>query len=275
MLQKLYSLLGSWTKALDILYVHEGVKPCCRVLDVDGLSDILKEMKLSYETSDFGVEMQKNVGGSYTDKGKSVKEGGRRVLYVSKDAQSAKEAKQAESEQNHKRLGLLLGYPCCCVEFFQEHAEKEEESDFDLTVNVAAASVGVKHPWHTNTCLRGFDVNLLSHFPCSFQCEQSKEIAEKNLAIIKKHESDLAQYFVHALQCALIYARGVGVYSFKRAAMDRNIMVYDSRHLVSSSKNSFHDLLIRENKIALLGKQHFLVGKTKVQDDQTFFALFS
>ena len=54
------------------------------------------------------------------------------------------------------------------------------------------------NPW-TNLTLRGEDVVLLSHFPCCSECEKSIEMAKRNLDLLEKYNSALANSFIEKL----------------------------------------------------------------------------
>src|SRR3989338_10800466 len=102
-----------------------------------------------------------------------------------------------ETEDRHKELGLLLGYPMCCCEFFEENFN---EKVTDLTLKILENSNGYEFPFYANMAARHFDVSLLSHFPHDFQCKPSMEIAKNNLRVIKNYSEQIAAMFSGILQ---------------------------------------------------------------------------
>jgi hypothetical protein len=278
MITELKDITGSLTKALDIIYVLEGAKPVSRIMLTDkDILNFLKEHKLSYEISDFKVLKHTDKTRGYSDKGIKVNssDNGNPFLYISKNISLAKKAKEHESNNNHLELGKLLGYPECCCRFFEQNIQKASKTTNDLTLNSFSASKGFDFPWQNNNCLRGFDISLLSHFPCSFHCEESKKIAEKNLDIIEQHDSDIASYFKFALKCALIYSNGIGVYSINRYKKTHLTLDYHPKDIIPSSKNDFFNVLLKNNKLTILSKNNFTVGKMLIEDSQTFLGIFS
>ncbi|MCK4927119.1 MAG: hypothetical protein KAS11_01525, partial [Candidatus Aenigmarchaeota archaeon] len=71
---------------------------------------MLEKMGLSAEHSDFGYSLRYD--GNY----ERVYDSPDRVfVYISKDRQLAKDAKDAESRRDDKGLGRILGFPECCT----------------------------------------------------------------------------------------------------------------------------------------------------------------
>ena len=146
---------------------------------------------------------------------------------------------------------------------------------FDLVPFTFRASKGMNFPWQNNYCLRVFDMGLISHFPCSFHCEKSKEIAEKNLGFLESYDPDIASYFRSALPTGVIYAEGVGVYALKNIKVEENMLKYSPSEVIPTQKNDFYHLLKSRDKIIPINKNQFIIDNVAVKDDQTFLALFS
>jgi hypothetical protein len=282
MIIKLKEILGSITKALDLIYVIEDTKPCARLIirkENNRLLEFLNEKKLKYKISDFKILKHTDKTRNFSDKGiiidKDDNRDGDFFIYISKDKNIAKRAKEMEEKQKHKELGLLLGYPDCCSEFFERHNEEASRTTNDFTIYTFKESENIKFPWQNNYCLRSFDISLLSHFPCNFNCEKSKKIAENNLKIIRKYDSDIANYYSAMLKCAVIYSEGIGVYSLNRFSISKENIIYSPTHIVASANNEFYEILKNKNNIKVYSKNKFTVGNTLIQDERTFLGLFS
>ncbi len=84
---------------------------------------------------------------------------------------------------NNRRLGELLGYPTCCIDFFER--EWVGLGSVDTTWASAANSGGDPHsdhitlvgPAETNILLRWLGVRLVAHLPCSCTCEGTVKMA--------------------------------------------------------------------------------------------------
>jgi hypothetical protein len=76
-------------------------------------------------------------------------------------------------------LGIALGYPQCCIDFFLKHEKEKAQSDNDFADRVALASEPGRYPYAVNILGRYTDCCIISHFPCSFGCRSSQDISRK------------------------------------------------------------------------------------------------
>ena len=279
MLQELNNELNSIIKSLDIVYVKEGLKPVSRIIiDNPGrITKILETNNLAFAMSDFKVVKLIDKTRNFSDKAIKVdandKRPGEYFMYISRNQDQANEAKEFEANDDDYNLGLILGYPSCCSKFFAKNKEEASNKNFDLVPFTFNNSSGHTFPWKNNYCLRVFDISLISHFPCSFNCEKTKTIAGQNLELLRILDSDIANYFSSSLKSVVIYSVGVGVYSLKDAKRIENIISYKT--VIPSKKNDFFNLLTNNKFIKLKDKNNFQVNNAVIDDPQTFLALFS
>src|SRR3989338_8765868 len=155
MIPELQKVFHSITKSLEILYVIENAKPCARILafedEVGKIISFLDENGLNYSISDFKVLKQTLQSDFYSDKSikipKSDARKGHFIIYISKNRETSEKAKAAETENNHFSLGLMLGYPQCCCDFFEKNFDNKNT---DLTLRVLQNSAGIEFPFHSN-----------------------------------------------------------------------------------------------------------------------------
>ena len=201
-IDRLKKVFGTRTKALEILYLIKGLKPVVR----QGFYDAeLGKVKEFCAKNDLGIEISPykvvlaDPHQRYSNKGFKVRaEDPRRGMYfayISKDMQKAAMADAFEYKNDHRGLGLLLGYPECCVEFFVEQFPKRSRIDNDYVVPAIKNSKGVRYPYFNNILKRKMDMVLLSHFPCSFNCEASKAQAMRRLQLLAELDPSLAMTF--------------------------------------------------------------------------------
>ena len=69
------------------------------------------------------------------------------------------------------RIGELLGFPPCCVSFFEDHWKGAGHSD------VVPGMREVDGPWEANILLRWLGVRLVPHLPCSADCAATVTLA--------------------------------------------------------------------------------------------------
>ena len=208
MLNNLINIFGTKTKSLEMLYLLEGIKPVIRhgfyEHELPKIENFCSENNLFLVKSPYKVVIVDAADGNYSNKGIKVslddEKTGMIFVYISKDEKKAILANVHETEGNHKELGILLGYPPCCAEFFAKHEPEESKDKNDYINPILENSEGFEFPFYNNIFIRDFDITLLNHFPCSLLCEKSLELAKNHLNIIKKYDLSLAGYFAEKLK---------------------------------------------------------------------------
>ncbi|MBI2558034.1 hypothetical protein HYW20_01820 [Candidatus Woesearchaeota archaeon] len=271
MIPQLQQIFHSIIKSLEVLYVIEGVKPCARILVFEDESnkvlDFLNENKLSASISDFKVVKQNTQSEFYSDKSikipKDSPQKGYFFVYVSRGTETAEKAKIAEDNNKHKELGLLLGYPECCCEFFEKNFN---EKNADLTLKILENSEGYNFSFYSNIAARHFDVSLLSHFPHSFGCEPSIEIAKSNLKAMHKHSKQLANMFSGILQSAVVYTMEEGIHLLRKYEKIGDEVIYGD--VLTTTKNKLYFLLNSNRKLKIINKNNLIISDIDIKGSQ-------
>ncbi len=268
MIQELQQIFHSVTKSLEVLYVIEGIKPCARILvfeeELGKAIDFFNAKNIKTAISGFKVLKQAIQTEFYSDRSikiaKEDKRKGHFFVYISKNGEMAENARIMEQENNHKELGLLLGYPKCCCDFFDKNFN---EWSTDLTLKVLENSNGFKFPFYNNIAARHFDIALLSHFPHSFDCEPSIKIAKEHLKIISNYSRQLSELFAGILKRLVVYTLEEGIFLLRTFEMVDNELVYDD--VLTTTKNKLYYLLSSSNKLRVIGKNSFAVNDAIIQ----------
>ena len=268
MIQQLQQIFHSITKSLEVLYVTEGIKPCARILVFEDylqkIIDFLGENKLFFVLSDFKVIKQNTQSEFYSDNSikiqKNSHEKGHFFVYLSKDIKIATEAKIAEENNNHKELGKLLGYPECCCDFFINNFD---EKNTDLTLKILGNSNGYEFPFYSNIAGRHFYVALLSHFPHSFECEPSIEVAKNNLKRIRKKYQQIAEIFSNILQSVVIYTIDEGIFLLRKYEEINEEILYSD--VLTTTKSKLYYLLSSNKKLKIVDKNNFIVNGVDIK----------
>src|SRR3989338_2615626 len=268
MIPQLQQLFHSIIKSLEVLYVIEGVKPCARILvfedELEKAMNFLNDNKISAAVSDFKVLKQTAQNEFYSDKSvkidKNSKQKGHFFVYLSKNREAAKKARLMEEDKSHKELGLLLGYPKCCCEFFEKNFN---EKNTDLTLKTLENSDGHEFPLYANIAARHFDVSLLSHFPHNFQCKPSIEIAKNNLKIIKKYSEQLAAVFSGILHCVAIYTAEEGIFLLRKYEKLGDMIVYGD--VLTTSKSKLYYLIASNRELKSVDKNNFVISDVNIK----------
>jgi len=186
MLTALRKTFGTITKAQEILLLLKDAKSVVRQgfyeSELPRIEAFCKENKLFYIKSKFKVLLD-DPENSFSNRGLRITEDNPRpgmfFIYISKYEKSALLASYAELLLRHKELGQLLGYPECCIDFFIQHFN-EKQTNLELSPT---------NLW-TNLSKRDEDCVLLSHFPCSSECQESIKLAKQYYKIIMEEDKE-------------------------------------------------------------------------------------
>jgi hypothetical protein len=88
-----------------------------------------------------------------------------------------KDWKEAWEKSDNIKIGELLGFPICCQNFFQKYWIEEKYLDTSWVMSLS----GTDGPKECNILLRWLGVRSVSHLPCSFSCQETYNIARKNI----------------------------------------------------------------------------------------------
>ena len=231
------------------------------------INNFLKKHKLKTTLSDFKISDDIDTSRIYSDKGirisKNSKIQGKFFMYISKSKELAEKAKQLEAKNKHSELGILLGYPKCCSEFFENNFPIESKKKNDYTLATLRNSNGFSFPFYTNIAIRHMDLTLLSHFPCSFNCEHSIRIAKNNLNIIKKYSKKYFNIMDDMLKGAVIYTEDKGVFLLKDIKMNNNLFY---KEVISSTNNDIYNILKDSPNLKIINKNNIKINNKELND---------
>ncbi|WP_018634231.1 hypothetical protein [Neomegalonema perideroedes] len=113
-------------------------------------------------------------------------------------------------------VGEVLGFPPCCQAFFTENWPKavaERQGDLAPLVLEASRAAGLSGPydWRLNLFARYFGAEILSHFPCRFDCAASLTQARRLEAGIRLIDPDLAARTQSLMRGLVLYSETGGV----------------------------------------------------------------
>jgi len=195
MLNKLRRIFGSMTKAQEILYLLKDAKDVVRQGFYDEelpmVGKFCNDNNLFLVKSRFKVLLADET--AYSNKGIRIpsddKRSGMSFVYISKVEEKSWLASYYEMMNNQQDLGLILGYPKCCVDYFCNHFSAENPNPEITTTN----------PW-TNISKREKDLVLLSHFPCAADCLESVKLAKRYYETLVQENHNRAQELLLALE---------------------------------------------------------------------------
>ncbi len=196
MSKELALIFGSKTKAQEIIFLLNEAKEVVRQGFYDSelykVNKFCKENNIHLVKSKFKVLFADDEG-NYSNKGLRIPETDSRegihFVYFSKDEQKAWLAAYYELMENDLELGLLLGYPECCVKYFLKSFSENNPNPEQIGNNP-----------YTNISKRHQDIVLISHFPCNPECKESIQIARNNLMVLKEKWSSRATELISGLK---------------------------------------------------------------------------
>ena len=195
MIKKLSLIFGSKTKAQEILLLNNKHKEVVRQgfyeQELPKIEKFCQENDLHLVKSTFKVLLADET--NYSNKGIRIPENDKRpgmyFVYISKNEEKAWLAAYYELMNNHRDLGKVLGYPNCCINYFTNNFSKNNTNPEILPTNA----------W-TNITKRNEDHVLISHFPCSSDCQESILMARKNADFLMTVDKDRVREILNSLR---------------------------------------------------------------------------
>lgn len=98
----------------------------------------------------------------------------RRLAFCNNDNKA--EVEDILVNNNLHEVGKALGYPECCVDFLRNRVKL---TAIDSLIDPIHLIDNSNFNYKNNILLSSLGINLISHYPCSFNCEESIKIAEQ------------------------------------------------------------------------------------------------
>jgi len=155
------------------------------------------------------------------------------LMYIGTNPDKVLAAKKAEHSHNYGEFGSLLGYPPCCIDFYEAHLARAESEQGDFVLPLLEQSThtlsekAVTFPYWTNVAAQYFDYGLLSFYPCSFFCKAAMQQAQEAWSLIQAYDHELAEAYLIAAKMPILYTEYEGVFAFRNAHLEGNMLSYD------------------------------------------------
>lgn len=270
-----FGLIGS----LEVFYVLEGLKQVCRLSLEPTRTHLLKSF---CKRNNLHIFLSDHKIISRPDPCKDGFSSNCTVVpledsadeywaYISKSKATAEEAKYMEQTGDEAGFGKLLGYPDCCIRFFEREKTHRRYEHMDLTM--AAVRKTGPFPFYNNRALKPFGYSLISHFPCSLGCKSTEEIAKRYLASLKDCSPYIASLLERHLKSFVIYTETRGVfYSYDYELVDNSIIFRD---LNATIKNERYYQLNEAGQIDIVSQNELLVGSMLLKGDDIALLVFN
>lgn len=144
---------------------------------------------------------------------------------------------------DHYTFGKALGYPQCCLDFFQERNHWNFYNNYYETYRNTIN----KPTYLSNGLLRHTPFSLIPHIPCSFNCEASIEYAQKNRRLINEESQEYLQEIEHHLQTPILCLSELKIYRFEGNIVAENAVKYQSVEAIypTSENDLLYQILVK------------------------------
>lgn len=177
-------------------------------------------------------------------------------LFISKEQAYARIAKDFRFDD--RIFGHILGYPSCCIEFYNHWLDKKATYGNDL---VSPSIQSIEYfPCLNNNLLRYFGYSFVNHFPCSPQCSETKKIANNNYTCLRQHSPMLAKAILRHMCSLVIYTENDGIaYS---TSYDRKGNVVHIKNCYVTRDTLLEEVLSDFDEILIQSYDSFCIGKS-------------
>lgn len=177
------------------------------------------------------------------------------VAYISKSKDMAEQAYRAEKKNDIMRLGRLLGYPKCCVEFYQHGIPQPTGDGFSFILYTLSNTHGkpsfytnnifnyqtrvpTKHKLEIFNSFKGMLGRtekhfLISHVPCSYRCKESIGIGKEVLKLVENENKKFARDIVSDLKKIFLVINDFNWVSFDGKLKGNSIHYLKSKPFLS------------------------------------------
>lgn len=203
---------------------------------------------------------------------------GQQWLAISSNLKTAEGLLKSFPGKDFEKTGRLLGYPECCARRYVKDLP-EQATAYDILMRT-------KGPlsWYLNNVFNPqtrpvmsdrkkdmpklrkienanikdgtYQLYLISHFPCSYNCERSIKIGKKIFGAIQKNNSSDASLTEEILKKPILFFDAYHWIVFNGTVKENDVLFYSS---ISSPKSLIAEPVLKKikmgNKISLKGKE--------------------
>lgn len=170
---------------------------------------------------------------------------------LAKEMEDAYAFAEAYRKDDIVTQGMMLGYPTCCIEHFNECLPK---GYFDPIFQMADRSLEITkkkdehfirltdEAYHiTSPLLRYTGIRIVPHIPCSFNCEGSKKIAEDWIRLARDYEQSGIEHAIMMLSMPMEWdcLRGIAYISSPVFKIEANSLTCHPKYVVQKEGTHF------------------------------------
>ncbi len=196
-------------------------------------------------------------------------------LYISIKKKELSELINSDLNRDDEKMGSLLSIPSCCIKFFCDNYFSAYKNNLDFIPIIFNNTIGKNNYW-CNIISQYFNYSLISHFPCSFNCSKTIDIAKKNYLLLKENNINDHTQFLNSHKSHYIYTVKDGIAKIKYPYKLKYSKIIESDSLEFANSNSKLRKLF-DNKIEFkkLCEKYLALKKVPGKEYKNFAYYFS
>lgn len=164
-------------------------------------------------------------------------------IYVGRNQRTLEELRYYDEENNDCKVGLLLGYPICCIKHYKKFILKNTDHYFNRRLSE------ISYSYLSNYFSFCLDATFFDHIPCSLDCSSTMCIAKENEVILKHEYDTIWNYFSNLTQTSVLYTKNHGIYFYKEAFFRKQLDSRCPRIVKGLSDSRLADFLRTPDKL--------------------------
>lgn len=245
---------------LEFLYLLSDIKKVIRLYlpehDLQGVLMLCTKENIKAVIAPYKMttEPDKNKGGiSSGGRLVSLSNKGSIILFCSKERTLAELACKAELQQDHHKLGKLLGYPECCIKEYQKNLGESFNKQGDLTEFILKKEKGFKKPYQCNYFPIYFGIPIIPHYPCSLSCNETIQFVNSTLKIKELDKSK--HQIISLMKSIVIYTEYEGIFIIPEYIQKDNHFIYDPAKIIATADTDMLKELKKRDTINIKDNQ--------------------
>jgi hypothetical protein len=167
------------------------------------------------------------------------------------------------------KFGYDLGYPKCCVTFFQE---RNNWNKYSYLYEILKNTSGSKYHFLCNPFTKDVTYSYIYHMPCSYNCEATINLAKRIRSAIYEEDPGLVRKIDEHLKLPLLVFYERKFYAFEGSIINKRVYYKNVYFIGQMPENNLYgidlekgDCVFLEGKDVVILKKGKLIKKIKWQ----------
>lgn len=156
-------------------------------------------------------------------------------------------------------FGEVLGYPDCCIEFFNKNHKQDIPIYFNRLLNTKG-----KNSIYCNNILNHVSYSYVHHTSCTLDCKKTISWAKKIEEAVYEEEPEYVELIRHALKLPIITWGEKNSYVFDGIINDNTIKYKDVVYIGDERDNRYGELFKSGNAVKVFDNRIEVKGNRKI-----------